>query len=77
MKNVKIYTAKDSSPSQKAKAYFKDRKVNFQEVDVVENEDEAQNLVQKTGFSSLPQIDIDGQIIVGYDPKKIDELLQD
>jgi glutaredoxin len=32
-------------------------------------------MVQKSGQRGVPVLDIDGQIIVGFDQKKIDELI--
>ncbi len=76
MKNVKIYTTSDCSKCQQAKDYLKDKDVSLEEIDLGKNDQKGAELIQKTGFSALPQIEIDGKYIIGYDPKKIDELLE-
>ena len=41
----------------------------------VSNPDYATELIQKTGQTSIPVLDIDGQIVRGFDKAKIQELL--
>lgn len=76
MKKVKIYLTQDCSNCQQAKDYLKNKDISLEEIDLGDDNQKATELTQKTGFSALPQIEINGQYIIGYDPKKIDELLE-
>jgi len=57
------------------KAYLKSKNVQFEEVDVMANQEGAAEMVQKSGQRGVPVLDIDGNIVVGFDQNKINELL--
>lgn len=77
MKKVIIYTTSTCSYCDKAKEYLKSKEVNFTEVDLTENPEETQKLIKKTGYTAVPQLEIDGKIIVGFDQAKIHELIKE
>ncbi len=58
-----------------AKKYLTSKKVSFEELDVSSNRDAAMEMVRKSGQRSVPVIDINGKIIVGFDQAAIDRLL--
>jgi len=74
MKKVKIYTTSDSAPCDELRKYLNSKSIDFTENNIGSGQ-AAAALIKKTGYSVVPQIEIDGQIIVGFDRKKIDELL--
>jgi len=74
---VKIFIASQCSQCDQAKQYLGDKRIAFEEIDLSRWPEQRETLVQKTGFSMVPQIQIDNQFIVGFDPKKIDELLKE
>jgi glutaredoxin len=45
-------------------------------VDVSQNREAALEMIQKSGQMGVPVIEIDGQIVVGFDKERIDELLK-
>ena len=47
----------------------------FREVDISRDERAAQELVRRSGQMGVPQTDIDGRIVVGFDKARLDELL--
>ncbi|MBI2675167.1 MAG: glutathione S-transferase N-terminal domain-containing protein [Candidatus Aenigmarchaeota archaeon] len=75
VKNVTIYTAKWCPWCQKAKAYFRQNNISFVEKDVESDEKYGQEVMHKSGQLSIPVIDIDGTIIVGFDRPAIDRAL--
>lgn len=75
-KKVIVYSTPTCSYCVLAKNYFRDNKIKFQEVDVSKDPDEARKMVEKTGQMSVPQIEIDGKIIVGFDKEEIDKELE-
>lgn len=58
-----------------AKEYFKEKRVSFEEKNVGIDRSAGQEMVQKSGQMGVPVIDIDGEIIVGFQPDVFDELL--
>lgn len=60
---------------QKAKAYLKEKNIAFKDVNVADDEKGQKEMMDKSGQMSVPVLDIDGTILVGFDPGKIDETL--
>ncbi len=60
-----------------AKAYFDKLGVKYQDVNVEKDMVAAKQAVDKSGQMGVPVIDIDGNIIVGFDRPRIDILLRE
>lgn len=67
-----VYSADWCAFCHAAKDYFKKLDIKFEERNVEENPQYLQESVEKSGQRGIPVIDIDGQIIVGFDRPKID-----
>jgi glutaredoxin 3 len=76
MATVKIYSTPTCPWCKKAKAYFKENKIEFTDVDVSSDEAAQKEMVEKSGQMGVPVIDIDGKILVGFDQAKIEEALK-
>lgn len=72
---VVVYVSTSCPWCTKVKNYLRRRKVRFSEINVSNDEKAAQSLMARTGQSGVPQIDIDGQYVVGFNQAKIDQLL--
>ena len=72
---VVVYVSNSCPWCTKVKNYLRRRKVRFSEINVSNDEKAAQSLMARTGQSGVPQVDIDGQFIVGFNQPRIDELL--
>jgi glutaredoxin-like YruB-family protein len=59
----------------RAKQYLKENNVQFEDIDVSENQEKAQEMIKKSGQMGVPVLEIDGKIIVGFDKDKIKEEL--
>lgn len=70
-----MYTTPTCSFCDKMKAYLRKLGFPFQDIDVSKDSKAADELMQKTGQTGVPQTFINGQHIVGFDQKKIDKLL--
>jgi glutaredoxin 3 len=75
MKNIMIYTTPTCEWCKKTKAYLDKKGIQYINIDVKDDNFKIQEMVKKSGQSGVPVIDIEGQIIIGYNPQKIDELL--
>lgn len=76
MKNVVVYTTPTCSWCTKIKEHLKSHQIPFREVDVASNPTSAAEMQRKSGQMGVPQTEINGQMIVGFDRPKIDRLLE-
>lgn len=51
------------------------KNIEFQEIDVTQDEKAKDELIKKTGKMEVPVLEIDGQVVVGFDKEKISKLL--
>jgi glutaredoxin 3 len=76
MKNVKIYSTPTCPYCKLAKEYFKEKGVEYTEVDVSTDMEGQKEMIEKSGGMSVPVIDIGGEVVVGFDKDKIEGLLK-
>ena len=74
-KNITVYSTPTCPFCVRAKQFLKDNNVQFEEIDVSENQDKAQEMIKKSGQMGVPVIEIGGKMIVGFDKDKIKESL--
>lgn len=74
-KNIIIYTTPTCPWCQKVKEFLKEKGVEYKEKDVSEDPKAAEEMIEKSGQMSVPVIDIDGQLVIGFDEGKLVELL--
>lgn len=74
-KKVKIYSTPTCPFCMMSKKFLKENNIDFEDIDVSADQTKAQEMVQKTGQMAVPVIDIDGEIIVGFDKEKIRKAL--
>lgn len=60
-----------------AKEYFKSRGVKYTEKDLTQDVAAQGWVLQKTGQLGVPVIDIDDDVIIGFDRERIDLALRD
>jgi glutaredoxin len=58
-----------------AKTYLKQNDVAFEDVDVSRDREQAMDMIRKSGQRGVPVIDYNGEIIVGFDKKRLSELI--
>lgn len=75
-KHITVYSTPTCTWCNTLKSYLKERKIPFRDIDVSVDQKAAEQMVNKSGQQGVPQTDIDGQIIVGFDKKRIDSLLE-
>jgi len=74
-KNVTVYTTPTCSWCTTVKRHLQENGIQFREVNVAANQKAAEEMVRKSGQQGVPQTEINGQIIVGFDKTKINSLL--
>jgi len=58
-----------------AKDYLKSKNIEFNDFNVAEDQERAQEMMEKSGQMGVPVIEIDGHVLVGFDKPEIDRLL--
>ena len=64
---IRIFTTPTCPWCVKAKDLLKSQKIDFEEIDVAENEKGRDEMLKKTGQMGVPVLDINGTMIVGFD----------
>ena len=75
MAKVIMYTTPTCVYCKAAKEFFQEHSVQYEEKDVVQDEQAREDMIQKSGQLGVPVIDIDGEIVIGFDKKRLSELL--
>ena len=75
MAQIKIYSTPTCPWCKMAKAYFKEKGVEYEDFNVASDTKAQKEMIDKSGQMGVPVIDIDGKIVVGFDKEKINELL--
>lgn len=74
-KKVKVYSTLTCPWCLRVKQFLKDNNITFEDVDVSVDSEAAEEIIQKSGQMGVPVLDIDGEIIVGFDKEKIKSAL--
>ena len=74
-KQVTVYSTPTCPFCIRAKQFLKDGAVAFTDIDVSRDHAKAQEMINKSGQMGAPVIEIDGEIVVGFDKEKLKELL--
>ncbi len=73
--SVIMYTTPTCTYCNSLKAYLNEKKVHFTEIDVAKDHQAAREMAAKSGQQGVPQTLINGQVVVGFDREKINQLL--
>jgi len=75
MKNVTVYSTAYCPYCRTLKQFLKQNNIEFKEIDVAEDEKAAEEMIRKSGQMGVPVVEIDGEIVVGFDKETIAKLL--
>ena len=75
MPKITVFTQPDSLPCEAVKLFLKHRGATFEERNVSRDEEALRDLKDVYKSRSTPTLVIDGQVLVGFDPERIDEVL--
>ncbi len=75
MAEVKVFSTPTCPWCHRAKEFLKKNGIKFRDINVAEDEEQAKYMIEKSGQMGVPVIEVDGQIIVGFDEPKLRKLL--
>ena len=73
--SVTVYSTQVCPWCRRVKNYLRSVGVSYRDIDVGRDQAAAQELVRRSGQTGVPQVEIDGRIVVGFDQPRIDALL--
>ncbi len=72
---VEIYSTPSCGYCKLAKEFMKEKNVEFTEYDVAADVQKRQEMVEKSGQMGVPVIDIDGELMIGFDRGSLAKIL--
>jgi len=73
---VKVYSTPTCPYCVTLKNFLKEHNIQFEDIDVSQNELAQKEMIEKSGQMGVPVVDIDGEIIIGFDQERIKKLLK-
>ena len=74
-KRVVVYSTPTCSYCNQLKKYFDQHNIKYRNIDVSKDQKSAEEMVKRSGQQGVPQTNINGQIVIGFDRLKINRLL--
>lgn len=74
--SVKLYVTNTCPWCRRLESYLDRRGVNYTKLNVSTDVNAARAMVRKSGHQGVPQAEIDGTMVVGFDKARIDQLLR-
>jgi glutaredoxin-like YruB-family protein len=72
---ISVYSTPSCSYCTLAKDYFRKNNISFTDYNVATDMDKANEMVRKSGQMGVPVLDINGRILVGFNPAEIERAL--
>jgi glutaredoxin-like YruB-family protein len=76
IKRVTVYSTPTCSWCNTLKEWLRKNTIPFTDVDVSRDQHAAEELVRRTGQQGVPQTEINGQIVIGFNQQRLKELLE-
>ncbi len=75
MTKVTIYSTPYCVYCKAAKEFFVEHGVAYEEKDVAKDEEAREYMIQRSGQLGVPVIEVDDEVVVGFDKKRLATLL--
>ncbi|KEH99126.1 glutaredoxin domain-containing protein [Clostridium massiliodielmoense] len=72
---VKVYSIPDCPWCIKVKKYITSKNIEFEDINVQEDVQGREEMISLTNQSSVPVINVNGNIVIGFEKEKLDSLL--
>lgn len=72
---VRVFSTQACPYCLALKNFLKEHNIEFEDIDVAESEIARKEMIEKSGQMGVPVVEIDGEIVVGFDQAKIKKLL--
>ena len=72
---VRLFTTPSCPFCYTLREFLKEKGIEFEEIDVSKDKKAREEIIKKTGKLEAPVVEINGEIVVGFDKEKILKLL--
>ncbi|MBI2581295.1 glutathione S-transferase N-terminal domain-containing protein [Candidatus Woesearchaeota archaeon] len=76
MPKVTVYSTPTCPWCEKTKEFLRENNVQYSEINVAADHKAAQEMIEKSGQMGVPVIEVDNQIIVGFDKNAMRKALK-
>ena len=76
MAEVRVYSTVTCPYCVRVKQFLKENNIAYQDFDVSKDQAKAEEMIQKSGQMGVPVLNIDGEIIIGFDKDAIKHALK-
>ncbi|MBS7250927.1 MAG: glutathione S-transferase N-terminal domain-containing protein [Candidatus Freyarchaeota archaeon] len=76
MVKVKVYSTPACPYCRMVKDFLKERGVEFEDIDISNDEEAVKELFQKSGRFDVPQTEINGKMILGFNKEALESELE-
>jgi len=76
MSKITVYSTPTCPWCYTLKDFLKEKNIKFEDIDVSKNQKKLEEMIMKSGQMGVPQIEINGKIIVGFDKAAIEKELE-
>ena len=73
---VKVYSTPTCPFCVMVKDWLKEKNIEFEDINLLEDQDAAKHMMEQTGQRGVPVIDVDGQFVIGFGKAKLANLLK-
>jgi glutaredoxin 3 len=75
-KKVIVYSTPTCPYCVMVKKYLKENNIEYEDINVAEDQEKAKEMVDMTGQMGVPVVQIGKEFVIGFDKEKINELLE-
>ena len=76
MTKVIVYSTPSCPYCHMVEDFLKENNIEFTHYDVSQDQEKGREMIEKSGQTGVPVVDIDGQIIIGFDVARIKAALK-
>ena len=75
-KEVKVYSTPTCPYSKIVKKFLEDNSISYRDLNVAEDKAALDDIIKRSGQMGVPVIDIDGDLVIGFNQVKLKEKLK-
>jgi len=76
MSKIIVYSTPTCPWCHTLKDFLKEKNIEFEEIDISKDQEKSKEMIDKSGQMGVPQIEINGKMIVGFDKEAIEKELE-
>ncbi len=75
-KEIKVYSTPTCPYCKMVKKFLQDNSISYQDLNVAEDRAALEDIINRSGQMGVPVIDIDGELVIGYNQVQLKEKLR-